>query len=189
MNIIGIQYDEGRVAELQRDLADIPHGIERVLTRAVNKVAVAARTRVLRMVTEEINVRQSDIRQRNIKLRKASFDQLYAAISITGRRIPLRKFGARQTRRGVSYAIRRGGRTEMRHAFLAEMKTGHRGVFRRKDKAPRLPIQEKYGPSVPQVVEDSQDMVSGAFDDEMDSHLEREVDTQVGLVIERYRRV
>lgn len=47
----------------------------------------------------------------------------------------------RQTKKGVSVAINKGKRSFIESAFVATMKSGHRGVFVRKGKG-RLPIVE-----------------------------------------------
>jgi hypothetical protein len=61
---------------------------------------------------------------------------------------PLADFGARQTSKGVSVMIYKGGgRQVIPGSFLATMKSGHVGVFTRMGKK-RLPIQERYGPPI-----------------------------------------
>jgi hypothetical protein len=50
-----------------------------------------------------------------------------------------------QTRKGVSVEVNRGKRTLVQGAFLAMMRSGHVGIFRRRGKA-RLPIEELLGP-------------------------------------------
>ena len=68
---------------------------------------------------------------------------------------PLADFGARQTKRGVTVVIRKGGsRTLIPGAFLATMKSGHVGVFTRVGKA-RLPIQERFGPKISNAFKDA----------------------------------
>ena len=88
------------------------------------------------------------------------------------KRIPLFDFGARQTKRGVSYNL--GGRKTLAGAFIATMPTGHEGVFMRKG-ANRLPIQERFGPSLGHVfakyrplgVARVQEVFASNFDHEM----------------------
>lgn len=54
---------------------------------------------------------------------------------------------------GVQWQIRRdGGRKYDRHAFIAKLDSGHVGVFKRVG-TKRLPIDEKFGPSIPRVAE------------------------------------
>jgi hypothetical protein len=55
---------------------------------------------------------------------------------------PLYKLGATQTAKGVNVRLR----GSYRHAFLATMSSGHRGVFLRQGMA-RTPIRELFGPN------------------------------------------
>ena len=216
-----IEVDEARLREINALLEGVPHGTERVLTRAINQVGVAARTRVVRRVAATVNLKPTELKRRNVTLRKANYRDLSALLRISGRRVPLSRWGARQTRRGVSYAIRRGGRQKVAGAFIprqaggaAGLSSGHVGAFVRKlgGQAPaprgrrgsaestmaaadaagavgrrvgRLPIVELYGPSVPAVVEGLPDMARAEMETRMADHLDRQVETQIGLVLER----
>ena len=128
---INIGIPEAKLAEVTAMLDDVPMGFQRALSRAINKVGVAARTQVLRMIVKEINVTQKELRDENIRFRRASLDKLFAILEVKGNRIPLVEFGARRTNKGVSYAIRRGQRKTIPSSFLQTMKSGHRGVFLR----------------------------------------------------------
>jgi hypothetical protein len=200
-----ILLDQQQIDHVTRELAEIPFGVEKALSRSINKIGVAARKRVMDMVIEQINVRLMDLRQKNIKLTRASYSKLYAVLTVLGRRIPLSRFAARQTKQGVSYAIRRGGaRTTIPHAFLATFASGHRAVALRTGEPrvgrrlrggrgpgsgmaglvrPRLPITERYGPSVPQVVEDAQEFASGEFQRLMQEKLAEDVLVQIDLLL------
>lgn len=59
-------------------------------------------------------------------------------------RIPASAYPHRQTKRGVTLSINRGRPTRVKSAFIARMASGHRGVYKRRDKA-RLPIDEQFG--------------------------------------------
>lgn len=108
-----------------------------IISRALNKTAVWVRARVVRAVAGEIVLPQKEIRK-GVELIRASRARLRADVRITGRRIPLLRFGARQTKKGVSYRVsKRKGRTTVPGAFLEShgkrirMKSGHQGVFAR----------------------------------------------------------
>jgi len=132
---VEIVIDEEQLRRTAEAVASIPMGLPKVLSRAVNKVAVAARTRLLRLVAGQINVRQKDLRDKNVKLTKANVRRLLAGIAIRGTRIALLAFGARQTRKGATYSIRKGQRKIVSSGFLeshgtpVRMRSGHRGVF------------------------------------------------------------
>ncbi len=130
-------------------LAHLTLDLRRAGVRAVNRSMQTVRTATLRGLAEDTGLAQRDIRP-SLGLTRATFGQPQARLVVTGRRIPLIAFRARQTLTGVSYRLP-GGRGTIAHAFLATMRSGHRGVFRRRGRA-RLPIVELRGPSLPQIV-------------------------------------
>jgi len=129
---INIGIPEAKLAEVTAMLDDVKNGSQQVISRAINKVATAARTQIVRRIVEEVNLKSAEVRDRNVSLTKANYSRLEAMIRISGRRIPLLRWGARQTAKGVSYAIRRGGRQTAPGSFMATMPSGHRGVFVRR---------------------------------------------------------
>lgn len=160
-----------------------PRAMPRILSRAINKVAGAARTFIVRVVAGQISIKQKDLKQQNVKLRKASFRRLVAVILIMGGRIPLKRFAARQTKKGATYRIQKtGGRKTVAGAFIVETMGGH--VFRRKGKT-RMPIAKLFGPSVPQVVEDVAELAENTLNRRIGNNLEKEITTQTTLVLQR----
>jgi hypothetical protein len=197
--MIDVGVKPGKIAEITALLDGVKNGMEQVVTRAINKVGVAARTRIVRRIVQEVNLKAGELRDRNVSLKKASYRRLTASVFISGRRIPLLRWGARQTSKGVSYAITRGQRTVMSGAFMEShgrpitMKSGHRGVFARAEmegglRAGRLPIRELRGPSVPAVVEGIQELSEAVLDKQIAEQLDGEIDTQLGLVLQRRGR-
>lgn len=183
--MISVTVNKKQIAEAKRLLADTPRAMPKIITRSVNKVAVKARTKIIRRVASEIAVKQKDLRQRNVKLKKANYSTQTATIKITGKRIPLIRFGAKQTKKGVTYKIKKsGGRKKITGAFVEAMSSGHRGAFRRKGKS-RLPIVELFGPSIPAAMENVADMAKRTMEREIGKNLHNEINRQVGLVLER----
>ena len=131
---------------LVRRLLEIGQDAPRAATRALNRTLGTVRTATVRALAAELALRNKDVTD-GIATQRASFARQIATLSVTGRRLPLSAFGARQTRRGVTYRLPKG-RGTVEHAFLATMRSGHGGVFLRKGK-PRLPIRELFGPSLP----------------------------------------
>lgn len=202
MTAISVEVDPRQLAALERMLGGVRGGLPRVAARAVNKVARGARTRVVRAVAGRVAVKQGELRRRNVTLKTANYKHLSAHLRISGARIPVIRFGARQTRRGVSYRIeKRGSRRKVRRAFIATMRSGHRGVFTRdplwEHRYPRgrssgrkhgLPITELRGPSVPEVVRDAAELGRRVLDRELRRKLRTEVATQGRLLIEQANR-
>lgn len=121
--------------------------------RAVNRSVTSARVVMLREVAADLGLRQGDVSDR-INTRGAiqvTEDRIVGRIIASGSRIPLFRFRARQTAAGVTARLP-GGAGRYPSAFIATMKSGHKGVFLRKGPK-RLPIVELFGPSVPKVFE------------------------------------
>ena len=109
--MIEIIVNQRQVKELKVLLKRFPRTVPRILTRAINKVGVAARTKVLKKVSSAYNITQKNLKKYNISLKKANFKTLAARLKIKGRRVPLLHFKARQRKKGVSYAIKKRRRT------------------------------------------------------------------------------
>lgn len=209
--LVAISAEPKRLTSVLADLAGIPKGVEQALSRALNKVGTSARVHIVRTIASEINVKQSELRRRNVKETRATYRRLVYRIIISGRRIPLRRFLARQTARGVSYSIRSGSRTVLEHSFMTDragrplkMPTGHQGVFMRyrggartsprysrlrKERSYRhgLPIAEKFGPSVPAAMENAPELAQTVLNQKISSDLGEEIHTQVGLVLAMHK--
>lgn len=65
-------------------------------------------------------------------------------VDVSGEPVPLVAYPHRQTKRGVSVEVNQGKRTVVAGSFVATMKSGHKGVFKRVGAA-RLPIRELLG--------------------------------------------
>ena len=186
---VEIQVDERRLRRIEADLAAVPKAMPKVMSRAVNKTATSARTVIVRQVAAEMPLKQATLRKR-VRLTRASWRRWRAVVRLTGKRIPLIQFGARQTRRrGVTYRIRKTDRRRLAaSAFVATMPSGHRGVFRRRPGAQRLPIDELFGPSLQAAVDDIDQLARRTLGRKLDRDLGEEIDRQVGVVIQRRRR-
>lgn len=125
------------------------------IARAINRSAASAQTAAVRVISRDLGARARDVRDK-VRLTPARSNALEATLTATGRRIPLISFRARGPEPsrgrggGVAYVMR-GSRQRLPHAFIATMRSGHRGVFRRIGVA-RLPVIELFGPSIPQVL-------------------------------------
>lgn len=144
--------------EWDRGVARLAQRYPNAVTRAMNRAATSARVVMVREVARDLGLRQADISD-NITIRPTFVSGASGNVSTkftaqvigSGARIPLYRFRARQTRAGVTARLPTGAGTYP-GAFIATMKSGHVGVFKRKG-ATRLPIQELFGPSVTRVFE------------------------------------
>lgn len=183
---VEVKFDEAKLRRIQLMLRDIPRQMPRVVSSAINKTAAMARTQVVRRIASEVGVKQKRIKQR-VTLQKATFTCWRARIGIGARRLPLMAFGARQKKKGVSYKIEKSGpRKTLKSAFIATMKTGHEGVFMRGGPR-RLPIFERFGPSIGQVFENApavaKEVTRSAY-----VNLQRHIDSQIARALSKLKR-
>ncbi|ATN32893.1 hypothetical protein ACO34A_03640 [Rhizobium sp. ACO-34A] len=136
-----VVFDASEIEQLGRAIANLPGEIKgKAMARAMSRMRDMARTRIVRRSAERVDMPVGKIRQ----LTTAYFNAGSSTIEVIEKSgwIPLYQLGARQTRSGVSVRLR----GSYRSAFIAEMKSGHRGVMKRQGKG-RLPIRELFGPN------------------------------------------
>lgn len=130
-----------------------PNKATRALVRTLNRGINSARTFMVQNIARETGLKSKDVRDA-LKLKEANATRLEASLGASLKRLMLIKFGARGPEpsrgrgRGVSYRLassRHGNRHP--NAFIATMRSGHRGVFVRSG-ASRLQIRELPGPSL-----------------------------------------
>lgn len=163
--------------------------MEPALVRALNKTTDQGKVQTSRAIRDVggYNLKASVIKA-GIKVRRASQGQLKAAIVSSGRPVPLIKYSARQTAKGVTVLVQKG-RKLIAGAFIATMPTGHQGVYVREANARHkrvghgskaswhaLPIRELFGPSVPDGMAnpDVRDAVLAFMNEKFPSILEHE---------------
>lgn len=167
-----IRFDPRQMDEVKQLLRAMPKAGPRLVARALKRTLRAARTKVVDAIWSELMLKKSDLFQRNNrrrpiqeKLNRRGGQVAGAEINITGRRIPVSKFRARQLKRGVSYRISRAGsRAKIPDAFVTKFRSGHEAVAARRGPAQRTqrvaagerrsaepPMIELYGPSIPHV--------------------------------------
>jgi len=121
--------------------------VDLATVRALNRAATSTRAEAARRIRAAYNIKVGTARDQ-MRIERANRNRLVAEIVVSGRPIPLVEFAARQVRAGVTVQVKRGARKLRAGAFIATMRTGHRGVFERKGKR-RLPIKELFSLSLP----------------------------------------
>jgi hypothetical protein len=128
------------------------NGIKKAASRALNKTLTTVNAVAAREIKNDIggSIKIGDIKSL-LRQIKSNPIQLIASLIASGKRLPLIKIdpGARQNSAGVKYKNSKGT-VIIPGAFIATMKSGHKGVFKRKGVS-RLPIKELAGASVPRV--------------------------------------
>jgi len=152
------------VAELGKKMHELRQISEKALrsaaARALNRAATSARAEAARRVQDSLNLKVSDIKNAiDIDTASAREDlsTMKASLIVKNIDVPLYQYGARQktirTSRGKRYGVTvnvKGSRTVEADAFIAQMPSGHIGIFVRSGN-PRLPIHELYSTTVLEV--------------------------------------
>lgn len=122
---------------VKASLAQFPRTLQRAAVSAITKTMRRARTEADREVRATYTVQLKDLRAAT-KFVPATANHPVAKIEATyrtlqaGGRLPLIEFAGRGGKAGASAQIRKGGpRTTYPGAFVATMRSGHRGIFRR----------------------------------------------------------
>jgi hypothetical protein len=124
--------------------------LKSAVARALRKAGATALRDMRSEASKRIRARKrikSRYISRALTLRRPRSSDIAAmewAVDVSGEAVPLVAYPHRQTRKGVSVEVNRGKRTLLKGAFVAAMRSGHEGVFRRRGKA-RLPIEELRG--------------------------------------------
>lgn len=163
-------------------IKQIDKALNDAVRRTVNKLIVKGRNVASRKVREVYNIKASDLKK-HTKIRRATRGSPEAQIIIRGKKIPVFAFGARQTRRGVTIRIKKsGGRKTIEHAFIAQMSSGHTGVFVRVG-AKRVPIRELMSISPAKMFElEGERELKKLVERELGSTFKHELDFSLGRI-------
>lgn len=141
---ISVQWDRRGIAALETG------PMKGALKRALRKAGATALRDMRSEASKRIRARKrirSKYITRALTLQRPKGGDIAAwswAINVSGEPVPLVAYPHRQGKRGVTVEVNRGKRTLIEGSFVATMKSGHQGVFRRRGKA-RLPIDELRG--------------------------------------------
>ena len=164
--------------ELSAFLNAAPRQTSIALLRSLKRGTKAAQTHAARVVSKDMGLKVGTVRKR-IRIKQPTGQTLTGEVRADLKRIPLVNFGARATRRGVSYRGE-GGRRRIPSAFLATMATGHRGVFKRAGSR-RLPIRELFGPSIGHVFDHHRDEIMARGEQVVMAELDRQLKRIFGV--------
>lgn len=151
-----IELNSEQLKRAQQMLGHIPGAAPKAMANAINRAVTTARTEASRKVREMYYITNKNITA-TMTLTKASAGSPTALIRSKAGPIALSKFRvtpkqpSAKRKKPITARVKKGGGGPIAHAFVARMKSGHVGVFDRVGKQ-RLPINQLYGPSVPQML-------------------------------------
>ena len=141
-----VVFDASEIEALSRAIGRLPEGIKtKAMASAMRRMRDMARTRFVKRNAERVNIQQKYVRE----VTTAYFNAGGNTIDLVERSgwIPVYKMNPQldPDARGISVRFL-DARGSYKQAFIAKMKSGHEGVFKRVGSA-RLPIREMFGPN------------------------------------------
>lgn len=152
--MITISADQIERAEIL--LKRVPNGAPKAVVAALNRASQGARTDAIKKARERYHIKAKDVRN-TMQITKATYNDMTTTIRASGSPIALSRFKISPTKpvkrrkKPVVARVVRGAGGPIVKVFVARVKSGHVGVFKRAGKS-RLPIKQLYGPSVPQML-------------------------------------
>lgn len=138
---------QGQALAAFADGKKIPKAIARAVAKAGATALRDMRSEAVKRVRRMKRLKVKAVREALI-LRKSraseNIGRMQFGIDVEGKPVPLSAYPHRQTNKGVSVAVNVGRRSLVVSGFVARMRSGHEGIFKRRSKA-RLPIDEKLG--------------------------------------------
>lgn len=140
---------------------------ERALAAAIrkagNEALRAMRAQGTREVRDRKRFKASAVRKAMpiVFTRSKDIGSMEWRMNVSGKPVPLIDLPHRQGKRGVTVSVNTAGPKLVAGAFIAQMRSGHEGVFKRVGKS-RLPIKELFTTRVSDVFRD-EDVVPAVF--------------------------
>jgi hypothetical protein len=155
-NAITIDVASESFNRAEKLLAGIKGGARVAVSNALERAGTSGRAYAAKAISEEYTLSQSDVRSntKNFDRIKRNADgQIEITFGYSGNVIPLIKFDTSIGKDGrITTRVKRSSaKGALDHAFTASVHT-HTGIFEREYDELRLPIEELYGPSVPQMM-------------------------------------
>lgn len=136
-------------------LAGFPGALNKASQSALKRAASSGMSMAAKEVNKQYFLTTGDFKKYTSSYQKVQLSDSGTSVNLffRGYHVPLIRFKARMGSDGRYHTtvMRSSTGDVLRHAFKAEMASGHVGLWERVGK-PRLPIEEKWGPSVPQMM-------------------------------------
>ncbi len=175
----------------ERLLAGMPGAVQKATKTAIAKSIRGAKKDAVQKVRERYTIKSRQV----TKTMSIRYNGMSATLSSRGRVNDLSYFKTkpgripkRRPRKGkyLWAQVVKGQGGTIAHAFLAKMKSGHVGVFRRTDGNASLPISKLSGPSTPQMLESP--TVRQFIEEKTKERLSTNLEHEVNAFLMGYRR-
>lgn len=181
----------GSVKRAEQILAGFPHGAEKAIGSAIKRAATSGEATAAREVRKSYYIKASDFTKYTKSKRHVVSTSGGTEVDIyfQGYHIPLLRFDTVVGADGLVKArVKKSSTaTQLYHVFRREVgKHGHIGLFERVT-SKRLPIEEKLGPSTPQMMEANDD-VAQAIGDKVREVFEQRLEHEIMAVMNGWRK-
>lgn len=185
--------EDGAASALDRAtklLAGFPNGIEKAAESALKRAGTSGRAAAAREVGKQYHLKTTDFKKytkSNQHVSKSGTD-ITVSLNFRGFHVPLIRFKTSLTGSGLirSQVKRNSSGDILKHVFQAEMKSGHIGLFERYGKS-SLPIEQKFGPSVPQMMGANTELAD-AVGKNIEKTFEEQMEHEVLAVMNGWRK-
>lgn len=171
-------------------LAGFPDGVQKAAESALNRAGISGRAAAAREVGKQYYLKSSDFKKytKSSQHVSRSGGDITVSLNFRGFHVPLIRFKTVLTSSGHirSQVLRNSSGDVLKHVFQAEMKSGHIGLFERYNKS-RLPIEQKFGPSIPQMMGANPELADAVGNDIEKTFAER-MNHEVLAVMNGWRR-
>jgi hypothetical protein len=166
-----VEIDTQDLVEVQKTIATFK-GNKIVIVRATNDSLSGLKTESVKLIGAKVTAKAATIRA-TFSIKKMALARMSAELESTGPALPLIKYTSTKVKKGVSVRVLKANKkTVVKHAFIATMKSGHKGVFWRrfddfrvkanptfnygflKGSKYALPLEELYGPAIADIFDD-----------------------------------
>ncbi len=181
----------GSIKRAELLLKDIPHGAEKAIGSAIKRAATSGEAMAARKVRDFYYIKASDFKKYTKSKRHIYSDSNGTEVDILfqGYHIPLIRFNTSFSADGRVKAVVKKSSTAqvLSHVFRQEVgKHGHIGLFERVSAA-RYPIEEKLGPSTPQMME-SNDDIAEAVGEKVRATFDQRIEHEILAVLNGWRQ-
>ncbi|GMQ60329.1 hypothetical protein AN1V17_47290 [Vallitalea sediminicola] len=158
INIVNATLSNRQIKKATKKLATVKDGTPKAINAAINATIKPTKDTSKKLIKDNYEIKASKPITKTMLTRKSTVHTLTARLDSKGSPLPLIKFSVspkkvpKRKPKILKAAVLKGGAKKgIPNTFTAKMANGHIGVFERTSDG-RLPIQEKYGPSVPSMM-------------------------------------
>lgn len=185
------------IDEIERRLGNLKKKAPNVIANAINRTVTNIKKNMASETSKKYNITSTDVKK-TISISRASRSNLIGKTVSKSSPIVLSKFKVspnspvkygnkgKRTPKVYKVSVRKGKADKKLDAdpkaFIAIMKSGHKGLFvRTTDNS--LPIKQLYGPSVPQMIKNEDSMKK--IEEEAQSTLNKRIDAEINNLLRK----